>query len=88
MIRFSCWTTKDIPNLTGKIAIVTGGTRGIGLCTAIGLVSAGADVIIIGSNSKNGDNAVSLIKSKFQTARITYSKVDFGSLEEIGEFAR
>jgi dehydrogenase/reductase SDR family protein 4 len=33
-------------DLTGKIAIVTGGTRGIGLATAAGLASAGATVVV------------------------------------------
>lgn len=44
----SSWTMKDIPNLTGKVALVTGGTRGIGLHTALGLASAGAEVTILG----------------------------------------
>jgi 3-oxoacyl-[acyl-carrier protein] reductase len=35
-------------NLSGKIALVTGGTRGIGAATAIALAKAGADVAIVG----------------------------------------
>ncbi len=35
-------------NLSGKIGLVTGGTRGIGAATAIGLAKAGADVALVG----------------------------------------
>src|SRR5947208_3659453 len=35
-------------HLTGKIALVTGGTRGIGAATAIALAREGADVAIVG----------------------------------------
>jgi NAD(P)-dependent dehydrogenase (short-subunit alcohol dehydrogenase family) len=35
-------------NLSGKIALVTGGTRGIGAATALGLARAGAEVAIVG----------------------------------------
>jgi len=34
-------------DLTGKTALVTGGTRGIGQSMALGLAEAGADVIIL-----------------------------------------
>lgn len=37
-------------DLSGKVAVVTGGTRGLGKDMALGLASAGADVVIIGRN--------------------------------------
>ena len=36
----------DLFDLTGKVAVVTGGTRGIGLMMARGLLQAGASVYI------------------------------------------
>ncbi|HEY5105580.1 MAG TPA: SDR family NAD(P)-dependent oxidoreductase, partial [Caulobacteraceae bacterium] len=38
-------------NLSGKVALITGGNRGIGLGMATALAQAGADVVIWGSNA-------------------------------------
>ncbi|OXA40975.1 retinol dehydrogenase 12 [Folsomia candida] len=84
----SSWTTKDIPNLTGKVAMAAGGTRGICLHTAIGLASAGAEVTILGSNFEHGENAIKFIKEKVPHAKLTYTQVDFASLKEIADFAK
>ncbi len=45
-------------DLTGKVALVTGGSRGIGAATARALAEAGADVVISHSNSEAAANAV------------------------------
>ncbi|KAK5094569.1 hypothetical protein LTR70_004045 [Exophiala xenobiotica] len=46
-------------DLTGKVAAVTGGARGIGLEVSRGLVEAGANVAIIYSSSKDADTTAS-----------------------------
>lgn len=50
--------------LKGKIAIITGGTRGIGLETARTFVQNGAKVIIFGSRQETVDKAISTLKSE------------------------
>ena len=37
--------TQNLFDLTGRVAVVTGGTTGLGYAIALGLASAGADVI-------------------------------------------
>jgi len=39
-------------NLTGKVAIVTGASRGLGAGMAIGLAEAGADLVVVASSSR------------------------------------
>ncbi|MGY1837060.1 SDR family oxidoreductase [Blastococcus sp. SYSU DS0510] len=47
----------DLFDLTGKVAVVTGGTRGIGLMMARGLLQAGAKVYISSRKAEAGDAA-------------------------------
>ena len=47
----------DLFDLTGKVAVVTGGTRGIGLMMARGLLQAGAKVYISSRKAEAGEAA-------------------------------
>jgi NAD(P)-dependent dehydrogenase (short-subunit alcohol dehydrogenase family) len=53
----------DLFDLTGKVAVVTGGTRGIGLMMARGLLQAGARVYISSRKPEAGDAAVAELSS-------------------------
>ena len=50
--------STDLFDLTGRVAVVTGGTRGIGLMMARGLLQAGASVYISSRKPEAGDEAV------------------------------
>src|SRR6185437_13301943 len=50
-------------DLTGKVALVTGGNGGIGLGMADALAQAGADVVIWGTNAEKNDAAVKRLSS-------------------------
>ena len=57
----SRWTVTDIPDQTGRVAVVTGGNTGLGYETAAGLASRGARVVLAVRNLDKGKAAADLI---------------------------
>lgn len=55
---------ENMFGVEGKVAIVTGATRGLGQAMAVGLGEAGAKVVAVGSAIKNLDNTVKILESK------------------------
>jgi len=81
------WTTNDIPDLTGKLAVVTGATGGLGLETALGLAGAGAEVALVGRNPSKGREAAALIRGRHPQANVWFEQVDLASLASVKTFA-
>ena len=51
-------------NLSGKVALVTGGNRGIGLGMAMAMGQAGADIAIWGSSAENNEKAMAQLSAE------------------------
>ena len=62
------WTTTQIPDLAGKVAVVTGANSGIGLETARALAEAGASVTLAVRNLDKGAAAADEIHSSHPAA--------------------
>lgn len=74
-------STPGLP-LAGRVAVVTGGTSGIGLALARGLADAGADVVPMSRRSEQVDAAATEIESRERrTVRVTGDVGDRTSLE-------
>src|SRR3546814_9021180 len=83
----AAWTTRDIPDQSGKLAIVTGATGGLGLETALGLAGAGAEVVLAGRNPAKGRAAEVAIRQRQADAKVRFEAVDLARLESVAEFA-
>nr|WP_289072544.1 SDR family oxidoreductase [uncultured Halomonas sp.] len=68
-------------DLSGKRAIITGSTAGIGYAIAEGLAHAGADIVITGRTQQRVDDAIEAVKKRYPQARITGVAADLGTAE-------
>lgn len=87
MIGMASFTVDDIPDVTGKLAIVTGATGGLGLETALGLAGAGAEVVLVGRNPGKGRDAAAHIRAHHPAASVWFEQVDLASLASVKDFA-
>lgn len=81
------WTTNDIPDLSGRLAIITGATGGLGLETALVLAGKGAEVVLAARNPDKGAEAERLIRSRHPNAAVRFELLDLASLASVQAFA-
>lgn len=81
------WTAANIPDQTGKVAVVTGGNGGLGLETVRELARKGAHVVIGARNLDKAAKAESDVKAEIPSALLEVRKLDLSSLASVEEFA-
>lgn len=81
------WTEKNIPEQTGRVAIVTGSSSGIGYETARVLAGKGAKVIIAVRNQEKGKKAFQKINSQNRASNMEVMHLDLADLESVNKFA-
>ncbi len=77
------WTTADIPDQTGRTAVVTGANTGLGYETAAALAAKGAHVVLAVRNLDKGNAAADLITRAHPSASVTVQELDLSSLESV-----
>lgn len=85
---------EEIPDLTGKVALVTGGSAGIGYHDALGLARAGAKVLTMSTTPEHGRQAEEemnqFLKKNVPGGKgsVKWHQVDLGDLKATDAFAK
>ncbi|CAG8747673.1 21280_t:CDS:2, partial [Dentiscutata erythropus] len=72
-----------IPDLSGKVAIVTGGNTGIGIITARELARKNAHVFVASRSKDRDESAVELIKEETKNDAVEFLQLDLQSLNSV-----
>ena len=83
-VRFN---PSNIPDLTDKVAIVTGANTGIGFHTALELARANAHVVVASRSQAKGTAAVDKIREQVKDAKVQFLPLDLASLKSVSKFA-
>jgi len=81
------WTAADIPDQSGRRAIVTGANSGLGFETALALASHGAEVTLAVRDTAKGEAAAAQIRSRVPQASLEVRRLDLADLASIDDFA-
>jgi NAD(P)-dependent dehydrogenase (short-subunit alcohol dehydrogenase family) len=82
------WTTADIPDQTGRVAVITGANTGLGYETALALAAHGAQVVLAVRNLDKGKDAATRIIAESPHADVVLQELDLTSLESVRAAAR
>ncbi|MFZ0627417.1 MAG: oxidoreductase [Acidimicrobiia bacterium] len=77
------WSASDIPDLSGKVAVVTGANGGLGFESAKALANAGAHVVMAARSPDRAATAREQILSADPEASLELVELDLGSLESV-----
>ncbi|MGH2545693.1 MAG: oxidoreductase [Actinomycetota bacterium] len=81
------WTEPDIPDQTGKTAVVTGANSGIGFRTAVALARAGSRVVLTARDAVKGGDALRELLAEVPGADAELGALDLADLSSVRRFA-
>jgi len=77
------WTTADIPDQSGRVAVITGANTGLGYETALALAAHGAHVVLAVRSLDKGKDAIARIIAHSPQADVALQELDLTSLDSI-----
>lgn len=77
------WSTDDIPDLTGRRAVITGVTGGLGLHTAIGLARKGASLVVTAREPAKAAAALDRIATDTPGTSVDVVSLDLADLADV-----
>ncbi|MEU8966934.1 oxidoreductase [Streptomyces sp. NPDC048491] len=81
------WNAQDIPDQSGRTAVVTGANSGIGLVTARELARRGARVVLACRSEARGRAAEERIRGEVPDAQVEFRPLDLADLASVRDFA-
>lgn len=81
------WTAENVPDQTGRTAVITGSNTGIGYHTAAGLARHGAAVVLAVRDLDKGAAAADRITAEHPDATVVVQELDLSSLASVREAA-
>ncbi|MEU1952760.1 SDR family oxidoreductase [Nocardia rhamnosiphila] len=72
-----------VPDLSGKLAVVTGASDGVGLALTTRLAAAGAEVVMPVRNRRKGEAAIAKIERRHPEAAVSLRDLDLSSLDSV-----
>jgi NAD(P)-dependent dehydrogenase (short-subunit alcohol dehydrogenase family) len=81
------WTPADIPDQSGRVALVTGANSGLGYQVALGLAVAGAEVVLACRNPDKAESARASILVVAPAATVSLIPLDLGDLASVAACA-
>ncbi|MGZ2361127.1 oxidoreductase [Streptomyces sp. 372A] len=81
------WSARDIPDQSGRTAVVTGANSGIGLVTARELARCGARVLLACRDERRGEEAAARIRYAVRGADVEFARLDLADLSSVRAFA-
>lgn len=81
------WTARNIPDQSGRTAVVTGANGGLGYVTARELARRGARVVLACRSEQRGATALTRLRRELPEARAELRLLDLGDLASVRAFA-
>ncbi|MGJ9422468.1 oxidoreductase [Aeromicrobium sp. CF3.5] len=82
------WSTANVPDLTGRLAVVTGATGGLGVATSIELARHGARLLLTARNPSKAEESVARIIAEAPGADVQVVSLDLADLADAKRAAR
>lgn len=81
------WTRENIPDLSGKTALITGANTGIGYQTALALYNKGANVVLGCRNIEKANAAAEKLSQSEGLGMVSILPLDLSDLDAVGQSA-
>jgi NAD(P)-dependent dehydrogenase (short-subunit alcohol dehydrogenase family) len=82
------WTADQMPDQSGRVAVVTGANSGLGLVTARELARAGASVVLACRDTSKGERAIAELSAAVPNAEVKLEALDLADLHSVRDFTR